>query len=179
MPDSHSPDADFRSKITGIILENISNEQFGVSELADALNMSRSNLLRKLKKQTGLSVSQFIRQVRLERALEILRDGNATVSEISWQVGFSSTSYFIKCFREIYGYPPGEFSKQEMSSDDEEKPVVSDGKKRRMGILVAVILIVLAGILWIFLKPTAKSAATDKSIAVLPFKNESNDSTNV
>ncbi|MFT5984172.1 MAG: AraC-like DNA-binding protein, partial [Ulvibacter sp.] len=55
----------FIDKAKALIVENLSNEQFGVSELAEAMNMSRSNLLRKIKKQTQLSASQFIRQVRL------------------------------------------------------------------------------------------------------------------
>jgi len=102
---------DFLKKITRIIEENISNEQFGVSELAREAGMSRSNLLRKVKKLTNLSVSVFIRQVRLAYAMELLKQDVLNVSEVSYRVGFSSTSYFIKCFREHYGYPPGEVGK--------------------------------------------------------------------
>lgn len=86
----------------------MSNEQFGVSELAELMNMSRSNLLRKIKKHTQLSASQFIRQVRLQKGMELVKEEALTISEIAYQVGFGSTSYFIKCFREHYGYPPGE-----------------------------------------------------------------------
>jgi len=64
------------------------------------------------KKASGLSVSQLIRQVRLKHAMELLKQHTATVSEVSYQVGFSSPSYFIKCFREQYGYPPGEAEKR-------------------------------------------------------------------
>ena len=64
---------DFINKITGIIEENLSDEKFGVSELAGATGMSRSNLLRKIKKTTKLSASQFIRQVRLQHAMELLK----------------------------------------------------------------------------------------------------------
>ena len=60
MPDSNPIANDFISQITAIVEENISNEHFGVSELARETNMSRSNLLRKVKKLTKLSVSQFI-----------------------------------------------------------------------------------------------------------------------
>jgi len=109
---------DFLKKAAEIIEENISNEQFGVSELAAAVGMSRSNLLRKVKKLTELSASQFIRQVRLEKAMELLRDQSYTVSEISYKVGFNSTSYFIKCFREHYGYPPGEVGKRDINEID-------------------------------------------------------------
>jgi len=99
-----------------VVLEHLSDENFGVAELAGALNMSRSNLLRKVKKHTQLSASQFIRQIRLKESMELLRHGNMSVSEISYEVGFGSPSYFIKCFREHYGYPPGEASKK--SFDD-------------------------------------------------------------
>ena len=63
---------DFLNRVTGIIEKNITDEQFGVSELASDIGMSRSNLLRKIKKITGLSVSQFISQVRLQHAMELL-----------------------------------------------------------------------------------------------------------
>ena len=69
MPDQSSSENDFLLKITVIIQENISNEKFGVSELADEIGMSRSNLLRKIKKLNNLSVSQFIREVRLKYAM--------------------------------------------------------------------------------------------------------------
>lgn len=111
MQDSSYIENDFLKRITAIIEENISNENFGVSELAGEVGMSRSNLLRKVKSLTNLSVSLFIRQVRLKNAMELLKQDSLNVSEVSFSVGFSSTSYFIKCFREYYGYPPGEVGK--------------------------------------------------------------------
>jgi len=117
-------DNDFLNKITGIIEENLSDERFGVSELAHEIGMSRSNLLRKIKKSTNLSVSQFIRQVRLENAMEMLKENDQTVSEVSYEVGFGSTSYFIKCFHDHYGYPPGEVSKK----DHQENNAVEDSQ---------------------------------------------------
>ncbi len=112
---------DFLDKITGVIEANISNEQFGVSELASEIAMSRSNLLRKVKKMTGLSVSQFINQVRLNKSMDMLRESSLTVSEISYEVGFSSPSYFIKCFRDHFGYPPGEAIKHSKEAENQEK----------------------------------------------------------
>jgi len=117
MPDLHSIENEFLKKITALIEENISNEQFGVSELAHDVGMSRSNLLRKVKKLTKKSASQFIREVRLNRAMEMLRQDSWNVSEVSYKVGFSSTSYFIKCFRDLYGYPPGEVGKSKLIED--------------------------------------------------------------
>ena len=111
MPEPSHIKNDFLKKITEIVENNISDENFGVSELAREAGMSRSNLLRKVKTLTDLSVSQFMRKVRLQHAMDMLKEEELNVSEISFQVGFSSTSYFIKCFREEYGYPPGEFGK--------------------------------------------------------------------
>ena len=177
MSETSNHKGDFIEQAEAIILENLSNEQFGVSELAEAMNMSRSNLLRKVKKHTKLSASQFIRQVRLKKGMEMLRQTSLTVSEISYQVGFGSTSYFIKCFREYYGHPPGEVGKREM----EEEPVeVAVSKRPLWKILLAASLIVLVvGIFFFNEKSSVAEVELEKSIAVLPFKNESSDSTNV
>ncbi|MDW3196795.1 MAG: helix-turn-helix domain-containing protein [Cytophagales bacterium] len=120
---------DFVDRAKSIILENISNEQFGVSELAEAMHTSRSNLLRKIKQQTQLSASQFIRQVRLEKGMEILGQTSLTVSEVSFKVGFASTSYFIKCFREHYGYPPGQAGRRREVDKD---PGDSSARQRQL-----------------------------------------------
>ena len=163
-----------------IILENISNEQFGVSELANLMNMSRSNLLRKIKKQTQLSASQFIRQVRLQKGMELLKQTELTVSEISYQVGFGNTSYFIKCFGEYYGYSPGKVGKGTL---EEENVQTGFLKQYRLQIIVAASLIVAIGLFLFFNETRAISEVPNveitKSIAVLPFKNMSNDSTNL
>ena len=171
---------DFLSKLKSIVEENLSNESFGVSELADAIGMSRSNLLRKVKKQCNLSVSQFIRNVRLENAKKLLKEGEFNVSEISYQVGFSSTSYFIKCFRELYGYPPGETGKQEIQEDvyTDDNKLEKKRKLNPLVIILSVISVVLVAYL-IFNPIRFGKNDLDKSIAVLPFKNDSKDSSNV
>ena len=180
MADPTTIENDFLSQLTVIVDKNISNEQFGVSELADEMNMSRSNLLRKVKKQTKLSVSQLISQVRLKRAMELLRKSSFNVSEVSQQVGFSSTSYFIKCFREYYGYPPGEVGKR-----PEEQvvavPAYQPKTKRNLLILASVGLVVALAVGLFIYKPLLSSGSSviEKSVVVLPFKNESNDSTNI
>ncbi|TDT47010.1 TolB-like protein [Maribacter spongiicola] len=173
----------FIEQAEALILENLANEQFGVSELAEATNMSRSNLLRKIKKQTKLSASQFIRQVRLKEAMDLLNEGSSTVSEVSYQVGFGSTSYFIKCFREHYGYPPGEVGKVTVAIE-EEKDHISFLKRYRWAIIAASCAVILLVSSLLFNKKGALENAVEKpeiekSIAVLPFKNESADSTNL
>ncbi len=174
-------DRDFINRLLAEIEHNIANEQFGVPELAGAMNMSRSNLLRKVKKATNLSVSQLISEVRLQRGMELMRAGSHNVSEVAHQVGFSSTSYFIKCFREYYGYPPGEVGKR--ANEAEPTPVApppSDENNKKL-ILIGVVGLVIVAMGWLAYTylPSEKEMVIDKSIAVLPFKNDSNDSTNV
>jgi TolB-like protein/AraC-like DNA-binding protein/Tfp pilus assembly protein PilF len=171
---------DFITHITGIITERIGDEQFGVSELAAAVNMSRSNLLRKIKKSTGLSASRFIRQVRLEVAMDMLKEELHTVSEVSYRVGFGSTSYFIKCFREHYGYPPGEVGNRKAESK-ETKAVNTNAHSFPTRTAAAVIAILAVTVLVYAFWTTGNEnpLQTEKSIAVLPFKNESSDSSNV
>ncbi len=159
MYDSHSTENDFISKISDIIEENLSNEQFGVSELAREVGMSRSNLLRKIKKLRKISVSQFIREVRLMNAMEMLKQTSLTVSEVTYKVGFGSTSYFIKCFHDHYGYPPGEVGKRISGQDSRsvEEPMTGHNKitrfwqelKRRK---VVKVIIVYASISFILLQ---------------------------
>lgn len=171
----------FINRAEAIILENLSNEQFGVSELAEALNMSRSNLLRKFRKQTQLSASQFIRKVRLEKSMDMLKETSFTISEVSYKVGFGSTSYFIKCFREQYGYPPGEAGKVPLAEPMQQENVPSHLFKRyQWQLITAVSLMVIFVSLFVLNKKDGVFVvATEKSIAVLPFKNESSDTTNL
>ena len=180
MSDLKSNEFDFLNQVSQIIEDNISNEQFGVSELAHEIGMSRSNLLRKIKKSTNLSVSQFIRQIRLKTAMDLLKQDAYTVSEVSYKVGFGSTSYFIKCFREHYGYPPGEVDTKNVS-DNYSIQTNKSTKKRTFTIpALTAIFISLSLVLFIIFRPiTSKKLSSKKTIAVLPFKNDSNDSTNV
>lgn len=173
-----SQDIEFLSQLNTKIEANLAQEEFGVSELADALNMSRSNLLRKVKKATNLSVSQLISQARLQRGMELLRTSSLNVSEVSHRVGFSSTSYFIKCFREYYGYPPGEVGKRANEPVTPVAPPPAAPKPR--WISAAVLMGIVAVVTVAYLKwPTDISDSKEKSIVVLPFKNDSSDSTNL
>ncbi len=168
---------DFLIKLKEIIEDNISDSQFGVSELSDKVGMSRSNLLRKVKKISDLSASQFINLVRLNKAMEFLNEGGLTISEIGYKVGFGSTSYFIKCFREQFGYPPGEVGKQKEETHTDSSIVKT---KINIKYLITAVIGLLVIILLIFLNPFKKqNSETEKSIAVLPFINDSDDSSNV
>ena len=85
----------------------MADENFSVEQLSDQLSMDRTQLFRKMKALTGQSPSAFIRTIRLKRAHQLLNAQAATVSEIAYATGFSSASYFIKCYKEQYGVSPG------------------------------------------------------------------------
>ena len=170
----------FLKKITELVHENLSNEHFGVSELADKIGMSRSNLLRKVQKQSNLSVSQFIREIRLQKSLELLEENSLNITEIAYKVGFNSPSYYIKCFREYYGYPPGEANSKLGDVSTVIKPNrTSSFVRKSIYIAVPLIIVTLVLIVRSTLLKSNSSEQQNKSIAVLPFKNDSNDSTNL
>lgn len=168
----------FLAELTAIIRENMGDEKFGVSELAEKVHMSRSNLLRKVQKASGLTASVFIRNIRLAEAQQLLWKKELTVSEISFQVGFNSVSYFVKCYRELYGYPPGEEAQPEIKQDLTEKEITAFKRPAWKWPVAAIIVLTIISIAFQF--TSSESPVTEeKSILVLPFKNDSPDSSNV
>jgi DNA-binding response OmpR family regulator len=107
----NSIDEKFLNKLIEIVENQIGNEHFGVEQLSEEIGMSRSQLHRKLKALLDQGPNQFIRTFRLNRALDLLKQHAATTSEIAYRVGFSSPSYFTKCFQEHFGYVPSEVHK--------------------------------------------------------------------
>jgi len=94
--------------IKNIIEDNIGNERFSVADLAKEVGLSRSMLHRRLISLTGKSATELITEMRMTRALELLENDIATVSEIAYRVGYSSPSYFTKVFKKIYKVSPGD-----------------------------------------------------------------------
>lgn len=176
-------ESEFLAELTALVEKNIANEHFGVTELAELMNMSRSNLLRKVKKTTNLSVSQFISDLRLRRGMEMLKTTSHNVSEVSHRVGFNSTSYFIKCFREYYGYPPGEVGKHDpeltATRVEESMPPVTPRRRHHWPIILSAAIGIAAIAGMYFYRVAENIVPVEKSIVVLPFKNDSDDSTNV
>lgn len=180
------PNSELIDKLKKIILKHISNEKFGVAELAEESGMSRSTLLRKMQKENGMSASQFIKQVRLEESKALLDETDFSVSEISFKVGFNSISYFIKCFKEEYSLSPGEYQKKE-KIEEEQKEVVEVSIIKKPYVWLIILSIVVIGFsivvigfsIGLGLVFGKESKLVDKSIAVLPFKNDSKDSSNV
>lgn len=101
----------FLNKVKAVVEAHLSDEDFEVEILGHKVGMSRSQIHRKLKALTNQSASQFIRSMRLQRAVELLKQDAGTVAEIAYQVGFGSQAYFTKCFHEQFGCSPKEYVK--------------------------------------------------------------------
>lgn len=104
-------DRDFLERIDDIILRNLDDEQFNLDRFAGELRMSRSSLHRKIKGLTRMTPNDLIRLVRLKKAAEMLLGSDYRVNEICYMVGFSSPSYFARCFQRQFGVLPKEFAK--------------------------------------------------------------------
>lgn len=110
-----SIDETFLNRLMKIVEENMGDELFGVERLSDKMGMSRSQLHRKLNALTGKGPSQLIRSFRLNRAHDLLKVNASTPAEVAYTVGFSSPSYFSKCFREQFGYTPSDIPDSSLS----------------------------------------------------------------
>ncbi|MDH3245380.1 MAG: helix-turn-helix domain-containing protein [Saprospiraceae bacterium] len=106
--DSNDVEDSFLRLVNHTLENHVSDENFGIAELCELLNISRTQLHRKLKKLTGLSTSHYIRSLRLQMAKELFSDQSLNVSEVAFAVGFSSPAYFSKVFKEQFGMSPSE-----------------------------------------------------------------------
>jgi len=104
----NSLDEKFLNKLIELVEVNMSDEKFGVEQLSANIGMSRSQLHRKLKALLGQGPNHFIRVFRLQRAHDLLKQKGITSAEVAFEVGFSSPSYFTKCFHDLFGYTPTE-----------------------------------------------------------------------
>ena len=190
--------SEFVKRLTDIVEANMADENFGVEDLVREMGLSHISLHRKLKTISNQTISQFIREIRLKRAKELLLNEDLTVSEIAYRVGFGSPTYFNKCFHEYFGYPPGEVKKRSLSTeaepDNENLITLGFAKKeptsavtspirqlkfsRKSMIVVSLVFLILFSLTFFlyiaFIKeanPVLRLKDRDKSIAVLPFKN--------
>ena len=104
-------DEEFIKKLNEIILVNLNNPEFTTDDMADSLNMSRSNFYRKIKGVLDLTPNEYLRIERLKRAAQLLKEGECRVNEVCYAVGFNSPSYFAKCFLKQFGVLPKDFVK--------------------------------------------------------------------
>jgi len=145
--DNHRTDIDqvFLQRLTDITEENLTNEHFSVDDLASGMGMSYTKLYRKLKDLSHQTVSQFIREIRLKKAYDILLNEDVTASEVSFRTGFGSPTYFNKCFHEYYGYSPLEFKRHKLRKGNNHLTRFLLMKRRinQLVIIIALVIIVV------------------------------------
>jgi signal transduction histidine kinase/DNA-binding response OmpR family regulator len=107
-----SMDEQFLRKVENIIERNFADYQFGLPQFQTALAMSKIQLHRKIKALTDQAPGEFLRNYRLNRAAQILAKQGDNVTQVAYSVGFNNLSYFAKCFKELYGISPSEYSRQ-------------------------------------------------------------------
>lgn len=89
--------------------QHIGNEGLKVEEMAEAVGMGRSAFYGKVKELVGVSPSDFLRQMRMQRACQLLTKSKLSISEIAYAVGFNDPKYFAKCFKKDMGKTPSEY----------------------------------------------------------------------
>ena len=99
---------DFLAVARSIVEAKYDSESFGCPEFCKAIKMSRSAVHRKLIAALNLSTSEFIQEIRLQKAMELLLNTNQSVYEIAFRVGYSDPNYFSRSFSKVYGMPPSQ-----------------------------------------------------------------------
>ena len=104
-------DETFLKKLNEIVVANMQNPDFCLDNMASLLNMSRSSLNRKIKGVLDMTPNDYIRLERLKKAAQLMQEGDCMINEICYMVGFTTPSYFTKCFQKQFGILPKDFVK--------------------------------------------------------------------
>lgn len=175
-------ESSFIDKIKQIVLNHLDDGKFGVKELSSKIGLSKSQVFRKVKSLTNKSINQFIRETRLEEAAKLILESDFQASEISYKVGFSSPTYFNKCFSKYYGITPGEYKEKHKDNlpinGFDQKPSPSEVKKFQTIFYILGTAILIFAIISVIKSKSAttKSNSAKISIAVLYFDDHSSES---
>ena len=107
-----SVDTDFIVRLQEIIQANLSDPEFKINDIAEMVHMSRASFYRKIKGVLNMTPNDYLRLVRLKTAARLLRDKRYHINEVCYMVGFSSTSYFAKCFQKQFGVLPKKYASE-------------------------------------------------------------------
>ena len=99
-------------EITMAIEENLIDSEFNVTRLQETVGIGQKLLYRKIKQIAGVTPVEYIRNIRLEKAARLLREGRFSISEVMYMVGFTKSGYFSKCFQETFGMTPSAYMKK-------------------------------------------------------------------
>ena len=95
------------------INKNLDDSDFNVEMLCSEVGISRAQLHRKMKEMTGISTSEFIRNIRLEQAARLLKEQKVNITQVAYSVGFSNLAHFSTIFRKHFGLSPSEYLERE------------------------------------------------------------------
>ena len=107
-----SVDTDFIVRLQEIIQANLSDPEFKINDIAEMVHMSRASFYRKIKGVLNMTPNDYLRLERLKTAARLLRDKRYHINEVCYMVGFSSTSYFAKCFQKQFGVLPKKYASE-------------------------------------------------------------------
>ena len=105
-----STETNFLNRMQEVLDKHITDSDLTSEEFSKLMHMSRTQLHRKLKSIVGMSTTAFLRSQRLKLACRLLKESDGSTSEIAYQVGFNSPSYFTRCFKEAYGCTPTDYA---------------------------------------------------------------------
>jgi AraC-like DNA-binding protein len=106
-------------KMIAIIDHHLDDSDFGLEQLLAEIGMSKSTLYRQLKTETDMTPSDFIRNIRMKRACEMLLSQKMTVAEVAYATGFSNPKYFTRCFKDIFGKTPTEYIRSQQKLNEQ------------------------------------------------------------
>jgi len=98
-------------KLFQVFEEHLDDADFDIEKLGSEINMSRAQVFRKINAITGNTPKELLRNFRLQKAARLFSSGHDQITQVMLQVGFNNSSYFTKCFRELYGITPSEYIK--------------------------------------------------------------------
>jgi AraC-like DNA-binding protein len=106
------PGDTFLAKLLDVMGKQMDNNTLTVDELVDEMGMGRTVFFNKLKSMTGLSPVEFIREMRIKRAAQLLEERKYNITEVTYMVGMNDSRYFAKCFKATYGVTPSEYRRR-------------------------------------------------------------------
>ena len=109
-----SHDEIFLKEVISTVEREMGNDDFNVESLAAIMLMNQNTFYKKFKSLTGLTLVEFVRDMRLQRAKQLFDIGGSNVSEVAYEVGFNNPKYFSTCFKEKYHVSPSEYVKSKV-----------------------------------------------------------------
>ena len=103
-------DEELMERIMKVVNENMTDSDFNVEKMCEEIGISRTQLHRKMKELTGVSTSEFLRNIRLDEAARLIREHRINITQVSYAVGFTNNSHFSTAFKRYFGMSPSEYA---------------------------------------------------------------------